>query len=159
LLIISNTAGVRAVTTPHVFTMRFSSKVTMENAPWWRSSFAGWRTTGRVASPKDPVRIAPKHAAILVTRAAEKMIDEQRQLLDRIKAKCPDVIALRQLALGFRSALTSGESIKMRRWIEGAKRCEFGSVVRFAYKRISPPSTPPWIHHGAMVRWRAKSID
>ena len=40
---------------------------------------------------------------------------------------------LRQLALGFRSALTSGESIQMRRWIEGAKRCEFGSVVRFAY--------------------------
>jgi transposase len=43
------------------------------------------------------------------------------------------VIALRQLALGFRSALTSGKSIQMRRWIEGAKRCAFGSVVRFAY--------------------------
>jgi transposase len=94
---------------------------------------AGWRPTGRAASPKAPERIAPKHAAILVTRAAEKMTDEQRQLLDRIKAQCPDVIALRQLALGFRSALTSGESIEMRRWIEGAKRCEFGSVVRFAY--------------------------
>jgi transposase len=94
---------------------------------------AGWRTTGKAASPKGPERIAPKHAAILVTRAAEKMTDEQRQLLDRIKAQCPDVIALRQLALGFRSALTSGESIQMRRWIEGAKRCAFGSVVRFAY--------------------------
>jgi len=93
----------------------------------------GWRTTGKAASPKGPERIAPKHAAILVTRAAEKMTDEQQQLLDRITAQCPDVIALRQLALGFRSALTSGESIKMRRWIEGAKRCEFGSVVRFAY--------------------------
>ena len=43
------------------------------------------------------------------------------------------MIALRQLALGFRSALTSGESIQMRRWIEGAKLCAFGSVVRFAH--------------------------
>src|SRR5882672_1056187 len=94
---------------------------------------AGWRPTGRAASPKGPERIAPKHAAILVTRAAEKMTDEQQQLLDRITAQCPDVIELRQLALGFRSALTSGQSIQMRRWIEGAKRCEFGSVVRFAY--------------------------
>jgi transposase len=94
---------------------------------------AGWRTTGKAASPKGPERIAPKHGAIVVTRAAEKMTDEQQQLLDRITIQCPDVIALRQLALGFRSALTSGESIQMRRWIEGAKRCEFGSVVRFAY--------------------------
>jgi transposase len=94
---------------------------------------AGWRTSGKAASPKSPERIAPKHAAILVTRATEKMTDEQQLLLDRITIQCPDVIALRQLALGFRSALTSGESIQMRRWIEGAKRCEFGSVVRFAY--------------------------
>jgi len=77
---------------------------------------AGWRITGRAASPKGPERIAPKHAAILVTRAAEKMTDEQQLLLDRITIQCPDVIALRQIALGFRSALKSGESIQMRRW-------------------------------------------
>ncbi len=62
---------------------------------------AGWRTTGKAASPKGPERIAPKHAAILVTRAAEKMTDEQQQLLDRILAQCPDVFALRQLAARF----------------------------------------------------------
>ena len=32
---------------------------------------AGWRKTGKAASPKAPERIAPKHAAILVTRPAE----------------------------------------------------------------------------------------
>ena len=33
---------------------------------------AGWRTTGKAASPKGPERIAPKHAALLVTRATER---------------------------------------------------------------------------------------
>ena len=56
-----------------------------------------------------------------------RLTDEQQLLLDRITIQCPAVIALRQIALGFRSALTSGESIQMRRWIEGAKRCELGS--------------------------------
>ena len=94
---------------------------------------AGWRTTGRAASPKAPQRIAPKHAAILVTRPAEKMTDEQQQLFDRIMTQCPEVFALRQLALGFRAALTADESTQLRLWIKGAKRCEFGAVVRFAY--------------------------
>jgi transposase len=94
---------------------------------------AGWRTTGRAASPKAPERISPKHAAILVTRPAEKMTVEQQQLFDRILVQCPDMLALRQLALGFRTALAADESSQLRRWIEGAKRCEFGPVVRFAY--------------------------
>jgi transposase len=94
---------------------------------------AGWRITGNSASPKGPERIAPKHAAILVTRPAEKMTDEQQQLLDRIEVQCPDVFALRRLALSFRTALGADESSQLRRWIEGAKRCEFGAVVRFAY--------------------------
>ena len=51
---------------------------------------AGWRITGKAASPKDPERVDPKHAAILVTRAAEKMTDEQQQLVDRITIQCPD---------------------------------------------------------------------
>jgi transposase len=31
------------------------------------------------------------------------------------------------------AALTGGESGKLRQWIEGARRCEFGAVARFAY--------------------------
>jgi len=53
---------------------------------------ASWRKTGKAASPKAPERISPKHAAILVTRAADQMTDEQQQLLDRITAQCPEVI-------------------------------------------------------------------
>ena len=61
------------------------------------------------------------------------MTVEQQQLFDRILVQCPDMLALRQLALGFRTALAADESSQLRRWIEGAKRCEFGPVVRFAY--------------------------
>jgi len=39
---------------------------------------AGWRKTGRCDRPQTPERISPKHAAILVTRAAEQMTKEQR---------------------------------------------------------------------------------
>jgi transposase len=94
---------------------------------------AGWRKTGKTASPQAPERIAPKHAAILVTRPADHMSNEQQQLFDRIMAQCPEVFDLRQIALGFREALRADESTQLRQWIERAKRCEFGPVVRFAY--------------------------
>ena len=94
---------------------------------------ADWRKRGKAARPKAPERIAPKHAAILVTRPADQMKDEQQRLFDRIATQCPEVIDLRQMALAFRAGLTAGESAKLRQWIEGAKRCEFGPVVRFAY--------------------------
>ena len=111
---------------------------------------AVWRKTGKAVSPKSPQRIAPKHAALLVTRPADKMTDEQQQLFDRIVAQCPEVFDLRQIALRFREALTADESTQMKQWITRAKRCEFGSVVRFAYgleKDISAVSAAvdtPW---------------
>jgi transposase len=94
---------------------------------------AGWRKIGKVASPKAPERVSPKHAAILVTRPEDQMTDEQQQLFDRITIQCPEVINLRLIALRFRAALTAEESTQLRQWIEGAKRSEFGAVVRFAY--------------------------
>jgi transposase len=94
---------------------------------------AGWRKTGKAARPNAPERISPKHAAILVTRAADQITDEQQRLLDRITNQCPDVVNLRRLALSFRAALTADKSTQLQQWIEGAKRCEFGHVVRFAY--------------------------
>ena len=94
---------------------------------------AGWRTTGRAALPNAPERISPKHAAILVTRAADQITEEQQRLLDRITNQCPEAGDLRKIALAFREALTAENSTQLRRWIEGAKRCEFGPVVRFAY--------------------------
>jgi transposase len=94
---------------------------------------AGWRKSGKAASSKAPRRIAPRHAAILVTRPAEKMTEEQRQLLDRISGQCPEVSDLRRMALAFRDALMANESTDLKQWITRAKRCEFGAVVRFAY--------------------------
>lgn len=94
---------------------------------------SGWRTTRKPTSPKVPERIAPRHAAILVTRSADKMSEDQRQLFERIVNQCPEVLVLRKLALNFRDALKADESTEMRQWIENAKRSEFGQVVRFAY--------------------------
>ena len=93
----------------------------------------GWRKTGKAVSPKSPLRVAPKHAAILVTRPANEMTEEQQQLFDRIEAQCPEIRDLRHLALTFREALAADESAQMKQWIEGAKHCEFGPIVRFAY--------------------------
>jgi transposase len=111
---------------------------------------AGWRKTGKATRPNAPERISPKHAAILVTRAADQMNDDQQRLFDRIADQCPEVVALRQIALSFRAALTAENSTQLRRWIEGGKCCEFGPVVRFAYglqKDISAVSAAvdnPW---------------
>jgi transposase len=94
---------------------------------------AGWRKTGAAAMPKPPERIAPKQAAILVTRAAEQMTAEQQQLLDRIAVQCPEAGGLRQIALTFRAAMSSHASAQFREWIETAKHCPFAPVFRFAY--------------------------
>jgi transposase len=93
---------------------------------------AGWRKTKSV-QPNLPERIAPKQAALLVTRPAEQLTEEQQQLLDRLALSCPEILPLRQVALEFRTALQADNSQLLRQWIEKAQRCEFGSLVRFAY--------------------------
>jgi hypothetical protein len=88
---------------------------------------------GKATSPEAPQRISPKHAAILVTRPADKITDHHQQLLNHIETQCPEVIDLRKLCLAFRAALVADDSDQLRRWIEGAKHNEFGPVVRFDY--------------------------
>jgi len=97
------------------------------------SFVADWRKTGKAARPNAPERIAPHHAAILVTRPADRMSDSQQQLFERIMAQCPDVFDLRRIALSFRASLKADDSSQLRQWIAAARRCEFGPVVRFAY--------------------------
>lgn len=92
-----------------------------------------WRATGKPRSPSAPEKIAPKHAAILVTRRVDGMSGEQRQLFDRIAMQCPEVVELRRLALDFHDVLGGHDSRKLQLWIERAKHSEFGPVVRFAY--------------------------
>jgi transposase len=52
--------------------------------------------------------------------------------LDRIARRCPAIIELRKLALGFRAALVADDSHQLRAWIDEARHSEFGAVVRFA---------------------------
>ena len=94
---------------------------------------ADWRSGGPTKRTKSPEKIVPKHAAILVTRAADKITNEQQTLLDRIMAQCPDVYDLRNIALAFRSALKAETAGPLLDRIRKAKHCEFGAVVRFAY--------------------------
>jgi transposase len=98
-----------------------------------RHFVSGWRKTGKATSPEAPQRISPKHAAILVTRPADKITDEQQELLNRIETQCPEVTDLRKISLGFRAVLVADDSQQLRRWIEGAKHSQFGPVVRFTY--------------------------
>ena len=95
---------------------------------------ATWRPTGRqLAKPGMPERIAPKHAAILTARAPDKLSEEQQTLLDRLMINCPDIIRLRDLALGFRDSLKGHDGAVMQQWINQVKHCEFGPLVRFGY--------------------------
>jgi transposase len=95
---------------------------------------ATWRPTGRqLAKPTMPERIAPKHAAILTARAPDKLSEDQQTLLDRLMINCPDIIQLRFLAQGFRDAIKGHDGAVIQQWINTAKHCEFGPLVRFGY--------------------------
>jgi transposase len=94
---------------------------------------AGWRAPGKSERCKVPEKIAPKHAAILVTRAADQITPTQQELFNRIMLQCPDIYDLRNIALAFRAALKADDARLLREWIHNAKHCQFGSVVRFAY--------------------------
>jgi transposase len=94
---------------------------------------AAWRKTDKAPSTKAPERISPRHAAILVTRPADQINDEQQQLLHRLALQCPAIIDLRKIALGFRAALAADDANQLRGWIDGAQHSEFGPLVRFAY--------------------------
>ena len=78
---------------------------------------ADWRSKGPSKRSPSPEKIAPKHAAILVTRAADKMTTEQQTLLERIMLQCPDVYDLRNIALAFRSALKADTAEPLLDWI------------------------------------------
>ena len=94
---------------------------------------AKWRKTDKATSTKAAERISPRHAALLVTRAADQLRDEQQQLMHRLARQCPAIIDLRQLALGFRAALGADNSHQLDGWIDQARHSEFRSLVRFAY--------------------------
>ena len=91
-----------------------------------------WRHTSRPKASDAPQRIAPKHAAILATRAVDQMTRRTAEAIERIGACCPDAHLLRSYALDFREALASCEAWRMMAWVDSAKYSPFGPLVRFA---------------------------
>jgi transposase len=115
-----------------------------------------WRKSGKPKAPQAPRRIAPKHAAILTTRAGDHMTAEQQELFDKIGSRCPDAFLLRSLALDFRAALASCEAWQMVAWTEVAKRSGFGPLVRFAYGLLKDVSA---INAAVETSWSTGQVE
>jgi transposase len=94
-----------------------------------------WRTGPRSESSQSKKldRIAPKHAAILACRPAERLSEQQRTLFEQVAVNCPSIRSMRFLALDFREAITSNDRDGMLHWIRTAAQSGFGPLVRFAY--------------------------
>ena len=126
--------GTKVVITPRVSFRKSGVEDTRVAALWSQSSLAGWRNTGRPSGKLNrPERIAPRHAAILVTRPRDQITGEQQTLLDRLTIVCPDIIRLRDLALAFRDALRGHDGAVLQEWINEVMHCDFGPLVRFGY--------------------------
>jgi transposase len=93
----------------------------------------GWRKSGKPVKPRVAQRIAPKHAAILATSAPDQLSSSQQLLIERLAVECPDSNRIRRMSLDFREVLNSGDSLRLRHWIERVKRSEIGPMVRFAW--------------------------
>jgi transposase len=120
---------------------------TAASAAWWHaSSPAGGHQNVLIGQ----FVLAPRHAAVLTTRAAEQLTQEQRLLFEQLSCTCPELKWMRMLALDFRQALTSKDGQQMRDWIEIAKRSGIGSIVRFAFgpqrdlSAVSAAVESPW---------------
>ena len=95
---------------------------------------AGWRPSGKPSGKLNtPERVAPRHAAILAARPPDQLTEDQQTLLDRLTGVCPDIIRIRDLALGFRDALKGQDAAALGKWIKEVKHCEFAPLVRFGY--------------------------
>lgn len=94
---------------------------------------SGWRKSGKPVMPHLAQRVAPRHATILVTRPPDQLSPSQQRLLDRLAIECPDAVRIRRMSLDFREALSCGDSLQLRHWIEAVKRSEIGPIIRFAW--------------------------
>jgi transposase len=92
-----------------------------------------WRVTGTSERADRPQRIAPKHAAILVTKPPERLSDEQRRSCEQLITHCPATGLMRALAQDFRQVLLSKDETAMLDWIRNATQSGIGPVVRFAF--------------------------
>jgi transposase len=94
---------------------------------------SGWRAAKHHVVTARIQKVAPRHAAVLATRAPDQLTQEQRNFFDQISSRCPELNLTRALALDFRDALISKNGNQMRDWIQTAMRSGIGSLVRFAF--------------------------
>jgi len=96
---------------------------------------SSWRVKPRSrASSKTKLnRLAPKHAAILTCRPAERLSERQRTLFEQVAANCPSIRSMRVFAMDFRDAITSKDGDSMLHWIRTAAQSGIGPLIRFAY--------------------------
>jgi transposase len=99
-----------------------------------------WRTRGPLSRSDRPQRFAPKQVAILTSKSPDRLTDDQRSLLNKLSTSCPELPSMRALALDFRDALASKNSGQMLWWIQNAKQCGIGSLVRFAFGLQKDPA-------------------
>lgn len=62
----------------------------------------------------------------------DRLQERDRTLFDKLKEKCPDLVALRQLAQGFRRLMREGTEADLDTWLTAAKESEFQDVRSFA---------------------------
>jgi transposase len=97
---------------------------------------SSWRQKSRLRTPakkKKLDRLAPKHAAILTCRPAERFSEQQRTLFEQVAVNCPSIRSMRVLAMDFREAIASKDPDGMLHWIRTTARSGIGPLVRFAY--------------------------
>jgi transposase len=79
-----------------------------------------------------------------------KSTEEQAALFDQLSSVCPDLTWMRTLALDFRAVLNSKDSNQLNDWIQTAKLCSIGHIVRFAFglqkdmAAVSAAVESPW---------------
>jgi transposase len=94
---------------------------------------SGWRKKAKPERRKAPKRIAPRHAAILACRPAERLTDQQLLLYNQLVARCPTLRLMRVLAEEFRQALFDNHASRMHDWIRTAMQSGIGPLIRFGY--------------------------
>ncbi len=116
---------------------------------------AKWRREGIQAAPKSLTTAAaktmsPRRAAILVTRRAESLRPEEERLIVNLSESCPDLLRVRAMAEGFRTALESGQPPLLKAWMKDVQNDAFPSIARFAgglnrdWSAVEAAVTLPW---------------
>ena len=122
---------------------------------WHGSRATRWRE-GRVQTTPKSLTVAaakmmsPQRVAILATRRSESLKPEDERLIVELSESCPDLVRLRAMAEGFRTALESGQPLLLKAWMNDVQNDAFPSIARFArglhrdWAAVAAAVTLPW---------------